>query len=46
MDRVNNIMANTLLDAESRGSQMGSAKAFYDTQMNLVQQLFSVKLTW
>jgi hypothetical protein len=45
-DRINNIMANTNLDAGTRSSQLASAKAFFDTQMNLVQQMFTIKLTW
>jgi hypothetical protein len=45
-DRINNIMANTNLDADTRSSQLASAKAFFDTQMNLVQQMFNVRLNW
>lgn len=46
MDRINNIMANTNLSSKDRTAQLKSAKAFFDTQMDLVQQMFSVKLNW
>lgn len=45
-NRINNIMANTNLDAPTREAQMASAKAFFDIQMDLVQQMYDVSLNW
>jgi hypothetical protein len=40
------IMANTALSAKDRSAQLASAKALRDKQLNFVQQMYNVKLTW
>ena len=40
------IMANTALDATQRTAQMTSAKALYDKQMGLVEQMYNIDISW
>jgi hypothetical protein len=45
-DTVKNIMANTALSAAQRTQQLSATKALRDKQLNLVEQLYNVDLTY
>jgi hypothetical protein len=40
------IMANTNLDSKTRTSYLAAAKSMRDTQINMVEQMYNVDLTW
>lgn len=40
------VMANTALSASDRTAQLNSAKALRDRQLNLVEQMYAIDLTW
>jgi hypothetical protein len=44
--QFDSIMANTALSDKQRSEQLQSAKALRDKQLNFVQQMYNVKLTW
>jgi hypothetical protein len=45
-NQYNAIMSNTALDAPTRTNYLTAAKNLRDTQLNMVEQMYNVDLTW
>jgi hypothetical protein len=45
-NQYNSIMANTALSAKDRTNYLTAAKNLRNTQLNMVEQMYNVDLTW